>query len=348
METFPMTSDLLISLTDPAWMSFLMTKSDASIFHHPAWSQLLAETYGYKPFLPVVSSSAGMIEAGVPMMEVNSPLTGRRWVSLPFSDYCYPLYNDDQALGQLINHIIALSNKEKISKTELRSVCPDTLGLYTFSDHVLHLADLEQDSGKVFRRVHEMHRRNIKVAMASEVQIVRGETQDQLREFYNLHLRTRRSQGVPVQPWRFFENLKSLLLDQNLGFLLLAYKDQRCIAGAIFLHWQSKLTYKYGASSDNALKFRPNNLLMWTAMQWGCENGYTCFDLGRSSISNTGLRTFKTRWGAQETLLKYTRLSPIPDLGNNNRLLNLMEIVLQKSPSWVCRLSGELLYKHFG
>jgi CelD/BcsL family acetyltransferase involved in cellulose biosynthesis len=347
METLPMTSDLLIFLTDPTWMSFLMTKPDASIFHHPAWSQLLAETYGYKPFLPVVSSSDGMIEAAVPMMEVNSPLTGRRWVSLPFSDYCCPLYNDDQALGRLINHIIALSNEEKISKTELRSVYPDTSGLYSFSEHVLHLAELEQDSGKVLRRVHEMHRRNIKVAMASDVQIVRGETRDQLREFYNLHLRTRRSQGVPVQPWRFFEKLKSLLLDQNLGFLLLAYKDQRCIAGAIFLHWQSKLTYKYGASSDDSLKFRPNNLLMWTAMQWGCENGYQYFDLGRSSTSNTGLRTFKTRWGAKETSLKYTRLTPILDQGNN-RLMTLMEIVLQKSPLWVCRLSGELLYKHFG
>ena len=342
-----MVSDSMIKPSDPAWTSFLMTKPHASIFHHPSWSQLLAETYGYKPFVLGLTSD-GRIEAGVPMMEVNSPLTGRRWVSLPFSDHCSPLYDEEQALRRLTDELLSLANRVKISRTELRSVYPDTSGLYPFSEHVLHLADLEQDAGKVLRRVHEMHRRNIKVANASGVQIIRGETQDQLREFYNLHLRTRRNQGVPVQPWKFFMKLKNLLLDQNQGFVLLAYKDQRCIAGAIFLHWQRNLTYKYGASSEVGLQFRPNNLLMWTAMQWGCENGYTCFDLGRSSISNVGLRTFKSRWGAKETPLQYTHLAPVLDHGNSHRMMSLMEKILQKSPLWVCRLTGELLYKHFG
>jgi hypothetical protein len=329
-------------------MSFLKTQPHASIFHHPAWVQLLAETYGYKPFVLATSTPGDIIAAGVPMMEVNSPVTGTRWVSLPFSDYCYPLYNNDQALSQLTNGIIALANNGKIPRTELRSVYPDMPGLYKCSEHVLHLVDLESDTSKVLGRAHEMHRRNIKIAMANDVQIVRGETQAQLGEFYDLHLRTRRGHGVPVQPWRFFENLKNILLDQGLGFLLLAYKDQRCIAGAVYLHWKERLTYKYGASSDVGLKFRPNNLLMWTAMQWGCDNGFTCLDLGRSSISNTGLRKFKSRWGAKETTLSYTRLAPILSQDNNNRLTSLIKTVVQKSPLWVCRLTGELLYKHFG
>ena len=343
-----METEGLIAPSDPVWMAFIKNKPQASIFHHPAWSQLLVETYGYQPFISAIFNPDGTLAAGVPMMEVNSPVTGKRWVSLPFSDYCDPLSDDDQALRNLTLQILELASNKHVLKTELRSAYPKQTGLYPFSEHVLHLAELEDDCDKVLSRVHGMHRRNLKQAITSQVEIVRAETLTQLHEFYDLHLRTRRSQGVPVQPLRFFENLKQILLDQELGFLLLAYKDQRCIAGAVFLHWQKRLTYKYGASSDDGLQYRPNNLLMWTAMQWGCEHGYTCFDMGRSDPGNAGLRTFKSRWGAQESTLEYTSLTPLPIRNEKNRFMGLMESVVQISPLWVCRLTGELLYKHFG
>jgi hypothetical protein len=343
-----MKSDFMITPLDQNWMSFLKTKPQASIFHDPAWSQLLAEAYGYRPFVIGIPASGGELEAGVPMVEVNSFVTGKRWVSLPFSDYCYPLYNNEVALKQLMDEIILLAKNGEIPKTELRGTYPAHPNLYGYSEFVLHTVDLQAGTQKTFERMHEMHRRNIRIAETNNVKVVRGDTLVQLKEFYDLHLRTRRSQGVPVQPWSFFTKLKSIILNQGMGFILLAYKDQRCIAGAIFLHSQNKLTYKYGASLESGLKFRPNNLLMWTALQWGCDNGFTCLDLGRSSISNVGLRTFKSRLGAKETSLEYMCLAPVSDRGNHGRLTRLMERVLKKSPLWMCRLSGELLYKHFG
>ena len=35
------------------------------------------------------------------------------------------------------------------------------------------------------------------------------------------------------------------------------------------------ITYKYGASDSAFLDLRPNHILLWTAIRWAAENGYT-------------------------------------------------------------------------
>ncbi len=334
--------------SDPRWTSFLASSTDSGIFHHPAWSQLMAECYGYRPFVAVLANENGTLAAGIPLMEVNSPLTGKRWVSLPFSDYCQPISDDETTLRKLVDGLIHIVEQGKVPGLELHGIYPANPGLYTFSRYVFHKIDLRPDVKIVWNQIHNMHRRNIKIAQENDIKIIEGKTKQHLADFYHLHLLTRRRQGVPIQPWKFFKNMQRLLLDQELGFLLLAYKDDQCIAGGVFLHWKETLTYKYGACQDDGLKYRPNNLVMWTAIQKGCENGFTRFDMGRTDLENIGLRTYKSRWGAQETPLVYTRLRRKANHTEKGRLMSYMHTVLQKSPTWVCQLTGELLYKHFG
>jgi len=151
-----------------------------------------------------------------------------------------------------------------------------------------------------------------------------------------------------VQPRRFFKLLRETLLEQGLGFIQLAYHQERCVAAAVFLGWQKTLTYKYGASDPGALSLRPNNLLFWDVIQWGHEQGYERLDLGRSDVENTGLRTFKSRWGAEESMLTYTTLSNQPISHTDARWMGLMNAVIHRAPTWVCRLTGEILYKFVG
>lgn len=334
--------------TDPRWISLLASDARIGIFHHPAWSQLMAECYGYRPFIVALSGSNGTLTTGVPLMEINSLFAGKRWVSLPFSDHCCPLYTAESALRELAEGMILLLKNEKVHSLELRGVYPELSAFHTSSEHVIHEIDLRPGKEKVWKKMHEMHRRNIKKAQENDVKIIWGETLEHLENFYHLHLLTRRRQGIPVQPWKFFKCMKKLLLDQEHGFLLLAYKDQQCIAGAIFLYFKDILTYKYGASREDSLMYRPNNLVIWNAIQWGCEHGFTYFDLGRTDLENTGLRIFKSRWGAQETPLNYTSLGSSSIYNGNKRLMRYMQIIIRRSPTWVCRLSGEMLYRQFG
>jgi hypothetical protein len=87
---------------------------------------------------------------------------------------------------------------------------------------------------------------------------------------------------------------------------------------------------------------------MWTAIEWGCEKGFDKLDLGRTEPSQEGLRAFKSRWGAREYLLPYTTLAADRKKVHNGKLMEVVAKVIQKSPLWVCRLTGEFLYGHFG
>jgi CelD/BcsL family acetyltransferase involved in cellulose biosynthesis len=114
----------------------------------------------------------------------------------------------------------------------------------------------------------------------------------------------------------------------------------------LFLAWNRTLIYKYSASLPEYLKLRPNNLLLWHAMRWGCENGFHTFDFGRSDADNHGLRKFKSGWGALERPLAYTTVADHPVARGSGRLLHLAGPVIRRSPPWVCRAAGELLYKY--
>jgi len=333
---------------DERWFDYIKKHPQANPFHHPAWITLLSECYGYRPFIIVILTNEGKVSAGLPILEVRSMVTGRRWVSLPFTDYCAPLFDDLESLNQLTNNLAVLYQTGRIPRIEVRWELPPHDAIRSNNAFYLHTLRLGPDPQLVLKGFKRTHRQNIGTAEERGVHIVWGREPEDLRRFYAMQLETRRRKGVPIQPWKFFELIGKEIFSQGLGFILFAYKDTQCLAGGLFLHWQQTITYKYAASSGEEQECRPNNLLSWTAMRWGCENGYTVFDLGRSELENTGLRRFKSGWGAEETSLTYSTLSTMPPSTSKGKLMSVMETVIRKSPSWVCRVTGELLYKYFG
>lgn len=330
------------------WLDYISRHPQASPFHHPAWLTVLSECYGYQPFVLVTHDEDGMITGGIPVMEIRSIVTGKRWVSLPFTDYCPPLCDDAASLERLVNGLVGLYQIGAIPRIEVRWELPAHNAIHTQTAYTLHTVRLGPDPQRVLKGFKRTHRQNIGTAEQRGVHIERGAETEHLRCYYDMQLETRRRLGVPVQPRKFFDLLGKHILAKELGFILLAYREQQCLAGGLFLNWQQTLTYKYAASSGEGQECRPNNLLSWTAMRWGCENGYTIFDLGRSELENEGLRRFKNGWGAEECPLAYSTLPAAAPDKHNGKASSLMGRVIQQSPPWVCRAAGELLYKHFG
>lgn len=333
---------------DQRWTAFAESIPQANIFHHPAWINLLAKSYDYHPFVFALIDQNETIYAGLPFIEVNSFLTGKRWVSLPFTDYCQPLYRNRENLEALSMRLMDLSQNEKTPPVEVRWELPSLPAIHSCSHHVQHTLNLDQGLVCIYKSLHRTQRQNIKIAEKNNVQIRRGDDEDSLRVFYHLHCLTRHRQGVPVQPWHFFELLYERLIAQGLGFFLLAYVGDQCLAAGLFLHWNKTLIYKYASSSDEGQDLRPNHLLTWTAICWGCENGYKVFDFGRTDVANEGLRTFKLRWGADENPIYYSTTPANSFIHTSGKLEGMMYMLIRNSPIWVCRSVGELLYRHFG
>ena len=168
-----------------------------------------------------------------------------------------------------------------------------------------------------------------------------------IKNFYKLHLKTRRKLGVPIQPEKYFIHFYKEIFESNLGFLVLVKMTGKIISAGIFSGFGKTLTYKYSASNPDYLKLRPNNLMLWTGIQEALSKGFLYFDFGKSDINNTGLRKFKSGWGAEEKELKYSYYPEVPESGLSEKVQNkFLRPLIQNSPSFVCRMIGELFYKY--
>ena len=337
-----MRTELLDPRTDSRWEEFVGRAEGATMFHHPAWLELLATCYRYDFAASCLVDDGGRVLAGLPWARVESRLTGRRLVALPFSDACPPL--TDGAPADALAQAVDEHRRTTELGLEVRWKM-EALG-QTVHRYWRHTLPLEPDADAVSRRASDGIRRGVEKARREGLTFERRTDAAALDAFYRLHLHTRKHQGVPTQGKRFIEGLGPLF-DRGHGFVALVSDGNRPIAAAVFLQLREHLIYKYGASDRSALERRPNNLLFAEVIRWGCEAGLRELDFGRTDLDQEGLKQFKRGWGADELPLHHTYAGMEPPSDGGSRLQQLLAPVIRHSPPSVGRLLGAS-YRHFG
>jgi Acetyltransferase (GNAT) domain len=330
------------------WLEFARSQHGFGAFHHPAWSRIMAECYGYRPFVVGARGVDGRLLAGIPMMRVRGALRGPRWVGLPFTDHLEPLPVDGDSVGGLLDGLFAASVKDGISTVAIRSLPTSGPVTAMTARHVLQLSRLSDDFGEIAARFKKGHVGGVRKAERSGITVRIAEDQAAMHVYYKLHVGTRRRQGVPAQPRRFFDLLWRYMIEPGMGFVMLAHKGPIPVAGAVFLWCADVLTYKYSASDASHLDCSPNNILLSHAIQWACEHGCRTFDWGRTDVENEGLRRFKAGWGAVDTPLGYSFMGREPKHDGPGVLEDLVSKTIKVAPEAVCRIVGEVLYRYAG
>jgi CelD/BcsL family acetyltransferase involved in cellulose biosynthesis len=341
------TVEIVNPWADAQWDRSLECFSAATIFHSSAWARVLCQSYGYKPAYLAVKAD-GRLLCLLACVEVNSWITGRRGVALPFSDQCEPLIaNDadpDRVLAAILNQGRAMGWKSLVfhgGSNLLASVAP-SLGFCT------HSLDLRPDSDRLFKGLKDTVRRQVRQAQRNGLTVEIGHSVDLMDAYYSLHCLTRKKHGLPPQPAEFFRNIQRNLLQRRLGFVAIARTEEKLVAGAVFLHQGTQAYYKFGASDKEDLRLRGNNLVMWDSICQLKKEGCTMLDFGRTSIANEGLRRYKLGWGTKESTVHYYRFDfrknrVMADRdqaqGFHNRIFGLMPIP-------ALRLCGRIMYKH--
>jgi len=169
-----------------------------------------------------------------------------------------------------------------------------------------------------------------------------------LRTFYALHCGTRQRHGLPPQPWRFFENIQRYMLEMGQGFVATVKLEEQPLAAAVFFWHGRQAFYKFGASDYAWQQLRPNNLMMWSAMQHCAERGLHSLHLGRTSLSNEGLRRFKLGFGSAEEEIHYAKYDFASErfVPDRDRAEGWFNRVFARLPLPMLRLAGTVLYPH--
>jgi hypothetical protein len=333
-------------VTDPSWDALLSANSQSSFFHSSAWARVLHETYAHTPFY-LCRVKDSKLESLLPVMEVSSRLTGRRGVSLPFTDICPALSAGDNGRA-LFAAALELGRERNWRYFESRNGIADWPEARPSVSFYCHTIDLQGEPESLFKRLGSSLRRGIRKAQEEGLAIEFDAKPEAISTYYSLHCLTRRKHGVPPQPSRFFESIGRHVLGTGKGFVGLARWQGATIAAAVYLYHGRQAFYKFGASDYRFQHLRPNNLLMWEAMKHCAALGCSSLHLGRTSLVNDGLRRFKQSFGANEETLAYAkfdfrRAAFVEDVDRAEGPLNK---VFRLLPPPLFRLAGAMLYPH--
>ena len=341
-------------IRDPRWAELVARHAKAAVFHTVPWLQALQATYGYEPLAFTTSPPGVALQNGILFCRINSWLTGRRLVSLPFSDHCEPLCDSAEEASFLLHNLQAACEHQGWRYLEVRPIDTSfgetcgTAGFQPASTYFLHVLDLSRDLEVVFRTLDDDSvQRRIKRAERAGLVEKCGRSDDLLEEFYTLFEITRGRHHLPPIPYAWFRNL--IQCQDKALEIRLAYKDEIPISAILTLQFKDAVYYKYGGSDTRFNRFGATPWLLWRAIAAAKSNGTRKFDMGRTEEGNVGLLAFKNHWVPQPKRLIYWKFPETSSFNSINRWkLKAAKRVFSYMPTRLLRLIGKLTYPHIG
>lgn len=339
---------------DLRWAELVKRHPKASVFHTVGWLLALRQTYGYEPVVFTTSPPTSELKNGLVFCRIKSWLTGNRLVSLPFSDHCEPLCDSSEDLNFLLRYMQSAREHQNWRYLEVRPVkidferATDNGDFSVAAKYFLHTLSLLPQLDELFKGFDKdcVQRRLRRADRAGLIEKF-GSSEDLLRDFYTLFVKTRGRHHVPPTPCVWFRNLIQYL-DKGLE-IRVAYHQEAPIAAILTLRFQDVVYFKYGCSDVRFNRFGAIPWLLWRAIVAAKSGGAIKFDFGRTEEDNKGLLAFKNHWSPQPGRLIYWRFPDDPSLGPaEGRNLKLAKRAFSFMPNALLRLTGKLIYRHIG
>ncbi len=192
------------------------------------------------------------------------------------------------------------------------------------------LVDISGPEDEVRARLPSSTRRNIALAERAGVTVA-SLADEGVEPFYRLHLETVARQRFQTRPLAYYQAVVAGL-DARV---LLATKEGRPLAAAVFATCGPRLAYLYGGSDPGP--HRGMYAVHWAAIRWGRARGCRLYDMwgvpSRFSPGDPGpgYAVFKTRWGGR--MEDHSGLQGAPWLGPLDRpLAGLERVLLARRP----------------
>ncbi len=144
------------------------------------------------------------------------------------------------------------------------------------------MLDLLRGPDALFRKFSANKRTNIKKAIKYGLSVAPAKSDDEISAFYKICVEWSFRKNLPIQAKEEFqENFK---LTEN-RLLLLARHRNEIIAGIVIRFFPGGvMEYAANSSLESGLRLRPNDLLHWRAIEWGCAQGMTKYSLGGAHL----------------------------------------------------------------
>lgn len=150
---------------------------------------------------------------------------------------------------------------------------------------------------EVFNNFSSKTRYNIRLAIKKGV-VVKRVGKNGLDEFYKLMQITGQRDKFNIRRKEYFQIIMDSFKDK--AEIYISYYNNIPLAGALMINYANKMTYLYGASSNEYRNFMPTYLLQWTMIKDSIELGCDIYDFRGIEMEQGkqgGLYRFKKGFG---------------------------------------------------
>jgi len=341
---------------DARWDAYVASHPRATVYHTSVWIRIVSEIGRY-PCLCLLHESGGRVTGVLPLVSVESFLTGRRITTLPFSDLCFALADDAATVDALLAEARVLRARHRGAFHEMRGAPALRDGEYlpaglSPSGHFLNfLIPLNGDPEAVrmtFSRTGV--RQTITKGARLGVTVRAGGLAD-LDAFYALYVRNRRRHGIPPQPRKLFAMILERMTGTPASALYLAEHEGVAVAGLIMMRYNGVTYAKYEGVDESRRDLVALYPMFWKTIEDAVLAGDRWYDFGRTATDNPGLMDFKRRWGTSEVPLPYYFDPPgdgVSVVKAGSLKYRLFTDAFRRMPESLTIRIGERIFRHFG
>jgi CelD/BcsL family acetyltransferase involved in cellulose biosynthesis len=344
--------------TDPRWDAYVASHPRATVYHTSPWIRIVCETGRY-PSLCLLHERDGRTTGVLPIVAVDSRLTGRRISSVPFSDMGFALVDDAPTARALLDEAREIRQRRGAAFYEMRGAPALRDGTDAPADGFArrshfwnHLIPLTANPDEVLRTFSRTAvRQTITKGARLGVTVRVCDRPDDLDRFYRLYVRNRRRHGIPPQPRRLFATILERMTDSPRAMLYLAEHEGTAVAGLIMMRCNGVTYAKYEGVDETRRELAALYPLFWKTIEDAVLAGDRWYDFGRTAADNPGLNEFKKRWGTTQVELPYffdPAREGLSVVRSDSLKYRLFTHVFRTMPeSWTVRI-GERIFRHFG
>ena len=325
--------------------AFVSAHPLASMYHRPAWLDVVRSAFGHDTRYLVAESPAG-IQGVLPLVLFQSRLFGRFAVSIPFLNYGGVLANTVDAERALLDRAIAETDGVGGTHLELRHTRQMFPNLQAKRHKVAMRLTLAATADEQWQRLDRKLRNQVRKGEKSGLSVRIGGA-ELLEPFYAVFARNMRDLGTPVYSPRFFRAVLSTFPEHTR--VVTVDLGARPVAASIVLWHRDMIEVPWASAIRDFNPLCANVLLYWQMLRFAVDRGFRTFDFGRSTPGE-GTFLFKQQWGAEplELVWEYWMANgrALPDLSPKNPKFSFAIHAWQRLPVSVATTVGPLIVRN--
>ncbi len=285
-----LTCEISHKILDPEWDSFVAGVPLGSHFQSSPWAAFKA-SFGWSPARIMIKKESHIV-AGVQVLVrcllgaikiahvVQGPVLSSHEPEL------FETVLDELAKLIRANKIVYLAMHPAYDCGAVDSLEKHEFHARSFigKERATLIIDLSQDSRELLQKMRRTTRNNIRLGRDLGIRILNGKEAD-IAVFHKLLMATGRRHGVALEPEEYFKILWKHLEPSNHIRLFLAEYRGEILSGLLAIPFGNTVTMKKLAWGGGQRWLRPNELLVWKAIEWSKENGFLNFDLNGIDIT---------------------------------------------------------------